>query len=1006
MKRQDSPVQVFGQTGFAMGLKRLLALSLVALLPTSSLFAETFEYDELGRLTRVIYDDETQVDYNYDPAGNRTTKTVSGVGVNQAPLANDDRVKVNQNEPLHIDPTLNDSDPNGDPLGIDSTSVASNGTIEQLGGRLLKYTPSLDYVGPDSITYTIKDHRGETSSATVYFNVTANLPPMVVADALQAPHNTTSTVSVLANDGDPNGDVIQLDSITQPTNGTAQITSPGVVEYTPNTDYIGADQFTYTASDPGGLTSTQTVSVDVYDSLYVVLTSSEAAVAPFTKQYYVTNETLWKTTVTYWHRKIRDSSGTVIYYNMVSTLTTPTDTGSFCVPASLEVSGYQFSGNGCELLKIDQAGPPDNHNPLAVNDAHTMDENQSATISVVSNDSDDDNDPLSVTFVANGTFGTVSIDANGTDLTYTPASAFFGTDSFEYTVGDGNGGSSSAAVQVIVESVINVVPVAVNDNYNGNDGQTLTLDPLSNDSDGNDDPLSIASVSGAANGTATIISSNTEIEYASNVGFVGTETLSYTVSDGNGGQSSATITIDVEETNIPPVAVADALSTNEDTVLTANPTLNDTDGNGDALVITAITAPTDGAAVILGNQIEIEYTPNSGFVGSDSFDYTVSDPRGGTSTATITVDVLELNVDPVAVNDSATTDEDVAVTISPLTNDTDANNHSLTVTLVSTPINGTSSILTGGTQVEYTPNTGFIGVDTFNYSISDGNGGSATAAIAVDVQEINLSPVAQDDTGATDEDVAFTVDPRSNDSDPNGDALTIASATNGTNGSVVVAGDGLSLTYTPDADYSGSDSFTYTIDDGRGETDTATFSMTVNSVNDDPIAVADTESLTTNTTVTISVLGNDTDVESDPLTITSVTSPSQGTVQIVNSSTQVEYTSTGSYVGSDSFDYTLSDGQGGASTATVTLNVTSAGVIVQSAAGDVVAPYIHYHYYNPGDAKIPPFHVYSVQLPIPGQTAETVYTSGTGYCDTVNGSFPVVGYQFSGNGCEITYTSQ
>ena len=185
---------------------------------------------------------------------------------------------------------------------------------------------------------------------------------------------------------------------------------------------------------------------------------------------------------------------------------------------------------------------------------------------------------------------------------------------------------------------------------------------------------------------------------------------------------------------------------------------------------------------------------------------------------------------------------------------------------------------------------------------------------------VNDDPVANDDTATTNEDEAVTVDVLANDTDADGDTLTIQSVTNGANGTVV--NNGTDVTYTPNADFNGTDNFSYTISDGNGGTDAATVTVTVEPVNDDPVAEDDTASTDEDTAVTIDVLANDADVDvADTLTVQSVTDGADGTV--ANNGTDVTYTPDPNFSGTDTFTYVVSDGNGGSDTATVTVTVAA-----------------------------------------------------------------------------------
>ncbi|MGB1252365.1 MAG: Ig-like domain-containing protein, partial [Candidatus Promineifilaceae bacterium] len=175
------------------------------------------------------------------------------------------------------------------------------------------------------------------------------------------------------------------------------------------------------------------------------------------------------------------------------------------------------------------------------------------------------------------------------------------------------------------------------------------------------------------------------------------------------------------------------------------------------------------------------------------------------------------------------------------------------------------------------------------------------------------------DSGVTPEDNSLTLSVLSNDSDPDGDAISLLSTTQGTNGIVSISGS--TLIYTPDDDFFGGDSFTYTISDGNGGTATAVVTVTVININDAPIATDDTASVVQNSTANvISVLGNDIDIDGDTLTVSAVTTAGNGTV--VNGGGNVAYTPNTGFVGTDNFMYTVSDGNGGTATATVSINIT------------------------------------------------------------------------------------
>ncbi|MEZ4664629.1 MAG: tandem-95 repeat protein, partial [Caldilineaceae bacterium] len=290
-----------------------------------------------------------------------------------------------------------------------------------------------------------------------------------------------------------------------------------------------------------------------------------------------------------------------------------------------------------------------------------------------------------------------------------------------------------------------------------------------------------------------------------------------------GADTAVTATFTVNAVNSAPVAVDDDATTNENTSVNIAVLTNDTDADGDNLTVVSITQPSNGSTAIEVDNT-VTYTPTTGFSGSDSFTYTISDGNGGSATATVAVMVNSVNFLPLIVNDLAQTNEDSSVTVDVLANDSDPDGDALQIESVTAPTNGNAAIVNN--MVVYTPTTNFNGVDSFTYTANDGNGGANTATVDITVMAVNDAPVATDDSATTDENAAVTIDVLANDSDVDGDTLTVESVTDPTNGAVV--NNGTDLTYTPAANFSGSDSFTYTISDGNGGSNTATVTITVN----------------------------------------------------------------------------------------------------------------------------------------------------------------------------------
>ena len=554
-----------------------------------------------------------------------------------------------------------------------------------------------------------------------------------------------------------------------------------------------------------------------------------------------------------------------------------------------------------------------NVSPVAANDAAATPEDTAAEIAVLANDTDPNGDTLSVSGVTVPAHGTAVVNSNGR-ITYTPAINYNGPDSFEYTIGDGHAGADTATVTVTVTAA-NDGPVAANDTATTDEDALTAIAVLANDTDLDGDTLSVLNVSGASSGTTAIDAEGT-ITYRPAPNSNGTDNFSYTIRDGHGGTATATVSVTVTAVNDGPAAAADSATTAEDNAVTTSVLPNDSDADSDPLTVTGIIQPAHGSAAISGGKIV--YTPAANYHGADSVTYTIGDGHGATAEATLSLTVTPVNDGPVAVPDTATTAEDTAATIAVLTNDSDVDGDTVSVSGVDAAAHGLVAINADGT-LTYTPAGNYNGADAFAYTLGDGNGGSATAVVNVTVTGVNDAPVAAHDTATTTEDAAVTIAVMQNDSDADGDTLALTSVSAPAHGSAVINQNG-TIAYTPLPNYNGPDSFGYTIGDGNGGSATQSVELTVTAVNDGPVAVDDVSTTFEDIVAMVPVLLNDRDLDGDTLTLTAVSAPEHGTTAI-QPDRRIAYMPAPDYNGVDSFTYTLSDGHGGSSTARVSVTV-------------------------------------------------------------------------------------
>ena len=391
-------------------------------------------------------------------------------------------------------------------------------------------------------------------------------------------------------------------------------------------------------------------------------------------------------------------------------------------------------------------------------------------------------------------------------------------------------GQSETKAQVTVRVVdAPEAPEARDDRAETPEDTPLVIDVLSNDTDADGERLRAASVTAPENGTATVVSGG--VRYAPDLNWYGEDRFTYTAADPGGLSSTATVRVTVTPANDPPEARDDRAETPEDTPLVIDVLSNDTDADGERLRAASVTAPENGTATVVSGGVR--YAPDLNWYGEDRFTYTAADPGGLSSTATVRVTVTPANDPPEARDDRAEMPEDTPLVIDVLSNDTDADGERLRVASVTAPENGTATVVSGG--VRYAPALNWYGEDRFTYTAADPGGLSSEATVRVTVTPVNDPPEAVDDAAETLEDAAVVVDVLANDTDMDGDPLTVVSAGPAAHGATAIASGG--VRYSPALNWSGTDRFSYTIADPGGLTATATVTMTVLPVNDAPAGV-------------------------------------------------------------------------------------------------------------------------------------------------------------------------
>ena len=477
---------------------------------------------------------------------------------NSPPFANNDTATTNQDTPVSINVLTNDTDADNDSLYISSVTSPSNG-IASIQSSSINYIPNTNFYGSDSFEYTINDGNGGVDTAVATINVNQiispplNLPPTANNDTVETRQNTPVSIKPLSNDTDPENDTLTISSTTIPANGTAVILGSNII-YTPANNYAGTDAFSYTIADTSGNTATALVSVTVPPNnggttegfAYNITTdwgtgfNGEITISNLTTEI----STGWAVEFDYpynltqiWSAEITAHTGN--HYKIKNV-----DWNAALPPGASTTLGFGATpGNATAeptnvRISIIHDSNPDPVPPVANNDTASTEENETVTINVLSNDTGEQLNIDSITIPAHGT-ATTSNNA----IVYIPETDYAGNDTFSYTVIDSQGQTANATVSITVtKSHTPVNPLAANDNTTAYINTPVTIDALANDT-GNG--LTINNVDTPNNGTAVI--SNHKIIYTPTTDFTETDTFNYTIQNEEGLTDSGLISVTVRE---------------------------------------------------------------------------------------------------------------------------------------------------------------------------------------------------------------------------------------------------------------------------------------------------------------------------------------------------------------------------------------------------------------------------------------------------------------------------
>lgn len=470
---------------------------------------------------------------------------------------------------------------------------------------------------------------------------------------------------------------------------------------------------------------------------------------------------------------------------------------------------------------------------------------------------------------------------------------------------------NAASTQVSILAS-NTAPVVVNAVAAGDEDHSIngTLTGLDADSDA----LSFSRVANALHGSVTV-NANGAFTYVPNLNFNGTDSFSYRANDGLADSNTATITLTVNPVNDAPETFFLNAQTLEDETL--NGTLEGADVDGDPLTFALVANAAHGAVTVNAAGTYI-YVPDADFYGEDSFTYKTNDGLLDSGLSQMTITVLGINDAPVVAAASISGDEDT--TLQGQLTGQDVEDDPLSFALVAQAAHGLVTVNADG-SFSYVPNLNFNGTDSFTYKANDQQRDSNVATVSITVDAVNDAPTVVRFSQVTNEDTTLNLAVAG--SDVENDSLTFSLVSNAAHGTVTLNPNG-SYAYAPAPDFNGEDSFTYKANDGQADSAAGTVEITVQSVNDAPVAEA--QSLSTADSVSLAIVLTGSDVEEDPLSFVLVSQPTNG--NLTGTAPNLSYLSNPGYAGPDSFTFKVNDGELDSETVTVSITVNPVAPVI------------------------------------------------------------------------------
>lgn len=783
--------------------------------------------------------------------------TVSSV--NDSPIATNQLITINEDQTTSgVLTGVTDVDHTN--LTITLIQGASNGTFSLSSSGSFNYTPNPNFFGTETILYAACDALGLCANGQLAISITSVEDlPQANSESIAVIEGNLLTGNVSANDSEGDGDALSYSTFNTAQNGAFNFNPNGSFTYLPNSEFIGTETINYMVCDDNGNCASASLTI-------IVLTSNTAPLALSTTVATNEDEQINGTLMP----SISDAEGGEFTF---TTLQAPEhgnlqwqNSGGYTFTPDNNFYGtdtftYRVCDNGnlCDEASVTITINAINDAPVIGSETSEVNEDETLTQNLATNDSDAEGDAISYVLIQAPTNGVASISSTGI-FTYTPATDFWGVDAVTYEVCDALNACSQGVLNISILSV-NDAPQANGFTHTVQEDETVIGNLSSLVDHVDSETLFFGTMIAPLNGSVVIENQGT-YSYSPNTNYFGNDQFTYLVCDPLGICDTATILIALSSINDAPNAVSDNLVTQEDLSAEWNIAANDSDAEMQVMTYQLISESTLGIALVNASGT-LSFVPFANAHGTEQLIVSVCDSENTCTNSTIQLTVTAINDMPLVAAQVASMNEDTDLTATLANAATDIEGGALTFTLTSIAENGILQFNEDGSY-EYLPDTHFNGTEYIQFVVCDEEGGCSPSTLEIIVASVNDIPQSQSTQLTLSEDSATEGDFTELTADADNEELFYTIFQTTQHGTFVAAANG-SFVYAPTANYFGTDTLFYAACDVAGACDSAMISFEITFVNDLPIINDEGVQIIVNTSFEGSVGTNDVELDFEPL---------------------------------------------------------------------------------------------------------------------------------------------